>query len=372
MTRTERHIINLGIGGSLAVHLLFGVSAGVLINDKMFLAPVKLVPPPEPEVTMIYPQDLKLEPAPPPQPKKDPEQYIRTTQNSEASAPPEKADFISDKNTVASAKNAPDPAGNVPLPSMKGMDLPTLELANRDYADGKIKNDSAPSPPPGQTAPPPKPIASLPKPEMRQPEPEPPRQEMVKKEDTPVEKMLLDTVADKKPDDNDHLPEQVKPPQPVMKAPQDDPPVPKAIPVAKPLANTPRHEEDSFMPQTRVSNVKGSIANRGGEDAVNAVRTLAGRYDRTVQGAIEQRWHKDVNMKMVYMKPGKIGLRFFVSKDGTVRKQDVSVIFDEGGPMLKESALSAIFNAKLPPIPDDLLPMLDKERFEVNCHFIYR
>jgi hypothetical protein len=371
MTRSDRDIIKYGIVGSLTVHLLLCFFSAFWINRYLLIVIPEVTKQPEPEVTMVYPDFIKEES--PPQ-KKGSDQYIRTTQNDSAAAPPEKADFISDKNTVASAKNGPDPEGNVPLPSMKGIDLPTLELANRDYKEGQIKNDSAPSPPPIAATPSP-PVMPKPepvKPEMRPPDPEPLKQEVAKKETTSTEKMLQEASVGPPDKASDQPPEQVKPAQPAMRTPQDDPPVPKAVPVAKPLANTPNPEQDAFMPETRVSNVKGSIASRGGQDAVNAARTMAGVYDRAVQDAIGQRWHKDVNMKTIYMVPGKIGLRFFVGKDGTVRREDVTVIFDESGPMLKESALNAILKAKLPSIPKDLLPMLDKDRFEVNCHFIYR
>src|SRR6185295_4591831 len=110
-----------------------------------------------------------------PDSKTDPQRYIRTTQNEANGTAPAKADFVSDRNTVAASKLEPGGKGSEPLPTMKGSNLPTLELANRDYQDGQIKNDSAPAPP-------------MPRPEAAPSEPAP--QEVAKKVDTPAEKMM--------------------------------------------------------------------------------------------------------------------------------------------------------------------------------------
>lgn len=324
--RTGGTIIKWSIVGSLVAHLLFGVFSAPYVERWMKVIPA---PPPEPEVTMLlFPENVQAE-APP---KKEPERYVRTTQNDAADAPPAKPDFISDKNTLASAKNAPDADADAALPSMKGADLPGLELAKRDFKDGEIKNDSAPSPPPGMTAPP-----SPPSPELG-----PPKPQVAENGDAPAKKTMPDAAP------------------------------PPSAPADKPLANTPNPEQASFMPDTLPSNVKGAVERRGDQDAVNAVRTTAGVYTKSVQDAIGLRWRRDIGLQTVQMLPGRITLQFSVGKDGKVHQENVAVLLDEASPMLRQSAVRAILNAKLPAIPEELIPLLDNGRFPVNLNFNFR
>ncbi|WP_218280199.1 hypothetical protein [Verrucomicrobium spinosum] len=111
------------------------------------------------EETLIFPDDVppevtaELEPEPEPEPAPTPElektppkqQYVRTTQNTESPEAPANAAFMSDRNTVASSKLLPEKNGEPGRPTTRGMDEPTLELANREYKDGEIKNDAGTS-----------------------------------------------------------------------------------------------------------------------------------------------------------------------------------------------------------------------------------
>ena len=126
------------------------------------------------------------------------------------------------------------------------------------------------------------------------------------------------------------------------------------------------------MPDTLPSNVKGALARRGEQDAVNAARTTAGVYTRTVQDAIGLRWRRDIGLQTVQMLPGRITLQFSVGKDGTIRQENIAILLDEASPLLRQSAVRAILNTKLPAIPEDLIPLLDNGRFPVNLNFIFR
>ena len=149
-------------------------------------------------VTLLFPEDIKVEPLPPPKPpeppkaKQQPARYIRTTQNDDAPAPPTKSDFISDRNTVASAKLAPDANGDMPLPTTNGVNVPTLELANRDF-NSKVDDNAPTSVPskPSKAQPPPPPAV---KPQLRAP-PEMEVQRPTKKTHPRPEKLEKDQAA---------------------------------------------------------------------------------------------------------------------------------------------------------------------------------
>ncbi len=263
------------------------------------------IPEPEPVVTMVFPQDIQEMPPqeiPKPKAKSKQEHYIRTTQNEGESNAPTNADFISDRNTVASAKLAPDSTGVAAMPTLNGVNISTSELANREFKDGQINKDSALA------------SSTAPKPEA-----------------LPLE------------------------PAPMMRTP-DEPPLPSAM----------QSENNSFAPQSRTSDTKGTISNRGAQDSVNSTATASGRYYRQVEDAIGVKWHELLDKKADQMEPGKLRVKIIVDKNGKVSAEDVSIVFNEANDALTKLAIASIREAAIPPIPQDLLTTLDNERFETE------
>lgn len=367
MTHAETRSVSYAIAGSLAVHVLLLVVLAVWIGLASFRRihlPAPREEPGEPEVTLVFPEPAPVAP-------RREERYVRTSQNTEAPAAPTKADFVSDKDTVAMTKAGPSPDGDKPLPTMQGVDFQTTELANRTFKDGATKNDSAPSPPkPSPTtavlAPPPAPPPAFP--QVKAPEPQ-----IVKKEDAPAEKMMKEfdaALAKKAPETKPpelRKPEETRDALPLMRTPEDVS-IPNAIPMAAPVANTLRPEKDAFQPETRRSTVKGTISNVGTEDAVNAAATPVGRYMRQVTGAIEKKWHQFRLARAGDVEPGKMGLRFFVNKNGKV--EDIEFLFKEANALMEDFTIEAILKAEIPPIPKDLLPILEKGRVEITYDIV--
>ncbi len=356
VTDSESRTLGYGVAGSLALHGVLFVSLALWMS----LEPVRKLMQAEPEavVTMMFaenvlPAEPDPEPAPPPK-QEHLKRFIRTSQNTESVTAPTNAAFISDRNTVASAKSAPSPDATAPVPSTTGVNLPTMDLANREYKDGEPKNDSAPSPPPAPPAPPP---------EMQPAE---------KKEDSPPEKPSK-TAEEPLPTEVSR-PGSVADASPMLKAPEEEEARPKAVPVAAPpavpVANTPRPEKDAFQPQTRTAEMRGSIGNRGAEDAANAAMTIEGKYMAEIQKAIGIKWHRLAGTRRDLAKPGVFTVHFFVSPDGSVRPDDVTVLSDKDNVVLESVAVRAILSAKIPPIPLELRRSLDKGRFSAGINFL--
>lgn len=387
MIQAETRTLGYAFAGSLAVHFLLAVACAIWIGLGAFHRFHLPTPEPEdaqPEVTLVFPEPL---PVPPP-PQKQDENYIRTTQNTEAPKPPDKADFISDKDTAAMAKAPASPDGDAPLPTMQGVDRPTKELADRTFRDGETRSDSAPSAPQASAttamvapAPRPKPAAT-PAPPPPQKAPEPPV--IAKKDDARAETMMKEFDAalaetqrtpESKPKEmppEDKKPEEKKPDAPretlpAMRTP-DENVAPRAIPVATPVVNTPRPEKEAFQPETHRSAVRGKISNIGNEDAAAAAATPVGRYMRQVTSAIEKKWHQYRLARADAIEPGKMGLRFFVNKNGKI--EDLEFLFKESNPMMEDFTIEAILKADIPPIPRDLLPILEKERVEITYDIV--
>ena len=429
--RYDKQLWILGAVGSVALHLILFLLFALglrLPSAAMVKTPP---PPPEPEITVIMaatvapptptatPLPKREEPAPaptPPKPKpKQPDlRYVRTSQNEEAKDAPANAAYKSDHNTVASAKDAPADKGDPTMPNTKGVDLQTMELANREFKEGELKHDSAPVPtqppaksspptvaalpvPPTPPTPPAPPIPKPPKPptpQTKQPLPQPPQpkkpqkpeSQIAKKEDAPAEKILRE--AKEAADEKGELPK----PKPVaaapkpdalpeMKAPAEEPLIPRAIPLPSkpamrqptldrppPLPSVAHPEKDAFMPQTRIAKMRGTISNRSHGDSFDAAATPSGMYMSKLRSPVEQLWQRYARDKGDFVSPGKVRLHFYVNKAG--KPEDISFVFSEANAVFADFTLSSVLEAKFPPIPGDLLPMLDKERFEVEMDFV--
>jgi outer membrane biosynthesis protein TonB len=406
VTAPRHRELPIAIAGSLLVHaVLFMLLAALFaVPTKWQFRSAQPTVVPVKQVTLVFPEQLIPPPPPPPKPVTPPppppkkEIYIRTTQNEGMADKPKSAAFISDRNTKASAKLAPDPAGKEPMPTTTGIPIQMKELANRDYRDGEIKEDSAPKTPPRAPAmqasappsPPPQPPA---------PPPQPPPQAVAAATPatTPLARMMEEADKDLARVDLNRLPIEVRkpepaptprmkepdappptpqaPPKPQMRETADSPPqtVPKAIPVDEPVArNTPRPDDKAFMPFTRTSENKGTISNRGDEDAVDAEDSPKGRYIRSVTSQVEKKWHLYRVLKRDSVTFGSLKVEFYVNRRGKV--EDLRIVNDrESNPLLSEFTLRAIRDAEIPPMPKDvieILPMLDKQRLKIEYNVL--
>ena len=382
----DRHL-QTGIAGSLVIHVLLLLMMAWMLNTQTaykFLNQDEAQKEKEPEVTLIFPDQI-LVPVPAPKEEEKPQLFIRTTQNEESEVKPQNAPFQSDRNTVAASMQPPVPGALAPMPTLSGTAPDIRELANRDYKDGAIKNDSAPiaaaspesaSPsivkpqPPLQPAPPAAPPAA------------PPQTAMAETAPTPLAKMMEEMDKEAARSDQDRLPLEIRKPDPPVpstppaampqvRVPEDTPPpIVKAVPVEEPVEmNTRNPEQDAFSPFTRTSKTDGNIS-REGQDAVDAEATPLGAYMRQVTGAVEQKWHLYVRLGKDSVTFGRVRFRFFVDKKGT--PQDLKILSDarDADPRMRELTLRAILDAQIPPIPPDLLPTLDDGRVKIEYEAI--
>ncbi|MCW0217900.1 MAG: hypothetical protein OJI67_06230 [Prosthecobacter sp.] len=377
MTHAHDRHLQTGIAGSLAIHVFLLFLLVLVLGSQPahdFLKDDQAAPKKEPTVTLIFPNQLI--PEPPPEPVKQPQKFIRTTQNEASKVVPKNAPFQSDRNTIAASIKPPLAGSTVPMPTLDG-NVPNIgELANRDYRDGEFKNDSAaksePSTPQHPTPEPPLPASA-----KVQPAPTPLKKMMEEMDEKvaskdknrlPLEIRKADT---KSPDD---LPTKPAPPKveaPKVRMPEDTPPkVVKAVPVEDPIQNnTPNPEKNAFSPFTRTSKTDGSIS-REGQDAVDAEATPLGIYMRQVTDAVGKKWHLYVQLGKDSVTFGRVRFRFYVDKKGT--PQDLKILSDarDADPRMRELTLRAILDAQIPPIPADLLTTLDDGRVKIEYEAI--
>lgn len=313
---------------------------------------------------------------------------MRTTQNEASSEKPKTPAFISDRNTKASATKAPDPNSNNPMPTTQGLKFQMKELANRDYRDGEIMEDAAQK----STAAPkiqPKLQTSATPPIPPTPPPSAASQTIAAAaSSSPLAKMIEDADKDlarldmRRPLSESRKPEpQMKEPdsppptpqQPKMREVAESPPVPKAIPVSDDvLKTTSKPQDKAFMPFTRTSENKGTISNRGTEDAVDAEGSPKGKYIRAVTSQVEKKWHLYRALRRDMVSPGSLQVEFFVNAKGQI--ENLRIVNDrESTTLLSEFTVRAIRDAEIPPMPRevmDMLPIMDKQRLKIEYNVL--
>lgn len=326
---------------SVLIHVLLALLIGALIAFRPEL-PKPAVEEAPMELTIIEPP-----PAEPPKPS-----YVDTSTSTETDKPTENAPFESDRNTVAASQM---PAkGAAPIPTQEGEDAPGLEFQNRNYTDGK---PSQPSAPPSQ-----------PRPQAQPPQPTPPPQQQPTPQPTP--KATPQTTPTPRPQTT---------PRNMGQLALLEPPKPKEQPTPRPQQQQPTQNQPpspqsppqppsapGFQPQARITRLQGNISNRGRSSAA-ANATPLGRYNKMVSDAIGSRWYYYVNRDMSLLVPGTLNVSFIITKSGKV--ENISVTRNSSNESFAACSVSAIMDAELPQIPEQLLPMLAGERVQIDFSF---
>jgi outer membrane biosynthesis protein TonB len=335
----EKHNMQVAVAGSVIVHsaLLFIMAwlMGLDQTARALWAAVqseKAAPvAEEPMVTMVFPEQI-LPPVKSQKRLTDLQKFMRTDESPPASAPPLRTDFVSDKNTTAAASRAPFPGATAAMPTLSGAAAPAAELRNRDLTRGEA--EPAP-PPPTQLA------MAMPKTEPS-PIAAPPAASTIK---------MLETLDQSAPALDGRLGLELKKAQVAAASP-------------KPAIQAPDTSREAFNPMTRTSEVKGTISTKG-QDSVNATATPTGKFMRQVTGTVERQWHAlFAKLNKEGLAAGYLKVSFIVNKQG--KPEDLKFIEKTGDPRLDDLTLQAILSAQIPPIPAELLPLLDNERLLVE------
>lgn len=350
--------MRFAITTSVAVHVLvllffawlmgLGSSARLLLQQQMAVKEV-------PVVTMIFPTQILPTP-----PKLPAQQFIRTSQNAPLAEKPAKSSFISDRNTKAASETAPFPDGDKAAPSSTGMKLPTVEVASSEFHDGKITPQSMAAKPaisprvPAEPATPP-------------PSPAKPPVETAKASTPKLAKMIEEMDKEASRLDTTKLPLEVKKAE-TAKTPAAEPkPSATSAPAEPPAPKPAMRTMEDFSPLVLKPAVKGTISNRG-EASVDAEATPMGRFVNLVTNAVDKKWHEYQVKNAGSVSFGYLRVRFYVNRAGHVEQPEF--LEKSNNPLMDDFTLDAILAADVPPIPQDLLPLLDDNRVPVEIGFI--
>lgn len=290
---------------------------------------------------------VDLSATPPPLVPKDPP-FLETAKSRESAEKPKEQTFESNANSIAASEL---PAtGEAPLPSQEGKERPAVNLETHDYSlptDGSKPQPEAQStvapeskPAPEATAPPkPKSTeAPIPAPATT-PEPE----QFAMLTSTPPPPI-------KAPDETESSP------PPVMEAPA-------APAVPRPKPELAASDYQAQKEQTRIS---GRLSNRG-PSSVNAVGTPLGRYQKAVSDAIGSRWYYYMKSKGDLVSIGTANLQAQVDAQGRVK--NLRVVSNNANEAFANICLQSFQEARIPPIPPDLIAALPDGRMPVDFSF---
>jgi hypothetical protein len=139
---------------------------------------------------------------------------------------------------------------------------------------------------------------------------------------------------------------------------------PMTQPQEAPAPPTPSLPEPSTQRETEKTRIDGGIT-APGQPGVDAVETPFGRYHRKLSNLIGSRWQ-------LYLQehPKGIGdVTILVKIDTSGKVTATRVIANHAMDDLAELSTRAILESDLPPVPDDLAPMLRDGKLEITFNF---
>src|SRR6266404_1892612 len=232
--------------------------------------------------------------------------FIETDESKKAPEPKEKT-FESNANSIGASELAA--VGELPLPSQDGKDRPLMDFETNPHSletKGAQPQQSTAAPQPKQmTAPQPAPI-------------------------TAAEQFALLTQ--------------------------------KPTPASEP-STAASQAQSAYRRMKERSRISGNITSRG-ISAVNALGTPLGRYQKIVADSIGSRWYAYMDQKRDLITIGTLRVRFCIDRSGQVK--GLKITENSSNEAFANVCVQSVFEAHLPPIPDDVANTLPPEGLEVD------
>jgi hypothetical protein len=274
--------------------------------------------------------------------------------------PTRPTNLISDADSRAATELPSRREDGPAMPTQEGIEAPGLDLTNQKFSDGEQEVASAAPPGPGG---PPEPVP----PEPTPPQPTPPEQNS--------ESPQPEEVAAIRPEELVPLPTplprmEVTRPEELLRPREEKPPEPEVaanVPPRPPPGGgggTPGFQSEKIQRA-----IEGTLSQRG-KASLEVEDTPLGRYFKTVSRVIERDWQNACRRHRDVATPGFLRVNFTIAADGRVisaRKVEAR----DGGEASVWFTLNAVKGAKLPPIPADVVEMLEAGHLELNFNFLF-
>ena len=119
----------------------------------------------------------------------------------------------------------------------------------------------------------------------------------------------------------------------------------------------------TYRRQKQRNQIAGNITNRG-ISSVNALGTPLGRYQKIVSDSIGSRWYNYVEQKRDLITIGTLRLQFVVDPSGRVK--NLKVTENSSNEAFASVCVQSVLEAHLPPIPAEVVKSLPPEGLEVD------
>jgi outer membrane biosynthesis protein TonB len=261
-------------------------------------------------------------------PDKQQQPYVRTEDDQKTDQKQDNAPFQSDKDTAAASEKQSNE--QAPLPTQDGKNLESLMFRNNDFSLAMNGQDySRESAKGGENA------ASTPAP-------------------TP------DTTPTPAPTAKDDDLAMLRPTPTPLPTPSQN--------TAKNTRNQPGAPRTAYRPQNIISRMQGNIGNRG-RSAVSAMGTPQGRFQKAVEDAVGSLWYYFVSQRSDLLSIGTVRIEFVVNSRGEV--VSARVVSNSSNETLATCSLQSIREAKIPPMPEELVPLVPERGLEFTFSFNY-
>ena len=271
---------------------------------------------------------------------------------------------------AATPEVAPEDKQSTPAPTPVSTPAPTPEVAQPDR---QPKPMPAPTPAP---APAPTPQVA---PADKEPTPTPaPTPEVAPSDEQfamlrPTPTPTPAPTPEATPSDEQPRPTPVPTPEEVVPSDEElamlrQAPTPRPTPSRQAQRNPQRQSapQTAYRQEQRITRMQGNINSRG-RSSIAALGTPQGRFEKAVQDAIGSRWYYYVRERSDLINIGTVQIKFYVRPDGKV--EDVKVLRNSSNETLASTSLQSIIEANIPPMPDELSPLLSGDRMEFTMSF---
>ena len=142
-------------------------------------------------------------------------------------------------------------------------------------------------------------------------------------------------------------------------------PPPETAP-RRPQRAVPPIPKGAYRPQQVVRRLEGNLSTQG-RPSVAAVGTPQGRFQKAVEDAVGSRWYYYVQARADLINVGTVQIAFSVTPDGRVLHP--RVLNNTSNATLANSSLQSIIDARIPPMPAELAPLVPEDGLEFTFSF---
>src|SRR5260221_6575740 len=126
--------------------------------------------------------------------------------------------------------------------------------------------------------------------------------------------------------------------------------------------------QTDYRPQSIINRMQGNLSTRG-HSSVSALGTPQARVQKAVEDAVGSLWYYFVQQRSDLINTGTVRIALVVSPSGEVVSD--RVVSKSSNETLATCSLQSVRQAKIPPMPQELIPLVPERGLEFTFSFNY-